>query len=393
MRNLFKIPSIFFLILSLGSCDPIFANTKVPAKDVTASGFTGHLSGDTDVQGALNTIDQFVLPVTFPSAGIAVSTGSAWAASITNNSANWDTAYTDRLKWDGGSAGLVAATARTSLGLGSAALSAASDFLAVGATATNSSGLEGHNAAYFQVAGSYEVTSNKVTSISAGSTDTQYPSAKLLYDQLATKQGTGAYLTAVTADSPLSGAGTSASHLVVDLSSKQAASSILSALAGLTYVSGSPRVIMTGAATFGLDSTTYLTSLAGALLATGATTGATSQPQVFTDGYYSPEVTDTVVAGAVTVNWATSLNHYIVLGNGVNTITMINPAAIAGYRLILKQPASGAAGTVTFSPVPKANRGTLPTLTTANNSLDVIYLNYSTAAGSIYWVSPLSDVR
>ena len=66
--------------------------------------------------------------------------------------------------------------------------------------------------------------------------------------------------------------------------SYQTASSILSALAGLTYVSGSPRVIMTGAATFGLDSTTYLTSLAGALLATGATTGATSQAQVFTNG-------------------------------------------------------------------------------------------------------------
>jgi hypothetical protein len=31
--------------------------------------------------------------------------------------ANWDTAYTDRLKWDGGSTGLVAATGRASLGL------------------------------------------------------------------------------------------------------------------------------------------------------------------------------------------------------------------------------------------------------------------------------------
>lgn len=35
-----------------------------------------------------------------------------------------------------------------------------------------------------------EVLSNKVTSISGSSTDTQYPSAKLVYDQLATKQAT-----------------------------------------------------------------------------------------------------------------------------------------------------------------------------------------------------------
>ena len=52
----------------------------------------------------------------YPEAGIALSTGSTWASSITNNSANWNTAFTDRLKWDGGSTGLVAVTGRTSLG-------------------------------------------------------------------------------------------------------------------------------------------------------------------------------------------------------------------------------------------------------------------------------------
>jgi len=52
----------------------------------------------------------------YPDAGIALSTGSSWASSITNNSANWNTAYSDRLKWDGGSTGLTAATGRTSLG-------------------------------------------------------------------------------------------------------------------------------------------------------------------------------------------------------------------------------------------------------------------------------------
>lgn len=38
------------------------------------------------------------------------------------SSTDWTTAYTDRLKWDGGSTGLTAATGRTSLGLGSMAL-------------------------------------------------------------------------------------------------------------------------------------------------------------------------------------------------------------------------------------------------------------------------------
>lgn len=53
----------------------------------------------------------------YPSSGIPTSTGSAWGTSIPNNSSNWDTAYSERLRWDGGSTGLNAATARTSLGL------------------------------------------------------------------------------------------------------------------------------------------------------------------------------------------------------------------------------------------------------------------------------------
>ena len=52
----------------------------------------------------------------YPEAGIALSTGTTWTTSITNNSSNWNTAFTDRLKWDGGSTGLTPSTGRTSLG-------------------------------------------------------------------------------------------------------------------------------------------------------------------------------------------------------------------------------------------------------------------------------------
>jgi hypothetical protein len=58
----------------------------------------------------------------YPGAGIALSSGSAWSGSIADNSSNWNTAYSDRMKWDGGSSGLTAATGRTSLGLGTAAV-------------------------------------------------------------------------------------------------------------------------------------------------------------------------------------------------------------------------------------------------------------------------------
>lgn len=52
----------------------------------------------------------------YPEAGIALSTGTTWTTSIPNNSSNWNTAFSDRFKWDGGNTGLVAATGRTSLG-------------------------------------------------------------------------------------------------------------------------------------------------------------------------------------------------------------------------------------------------------------------------------------
>lgn len=70
----------------------------------------------------------------YPPVGIAVSTGTAWGPSITDNSANWNTAFLDRMKWDGGSSGLNAATGRTSLGLGTAALANSGDFAAASHT-------------------------------------------------------------------------------------------------------------------------------------------------------------------------------------------------------------------------------------------------------------------
>ena len=63
-------------------------------------------------------------------------------AYVTASSSNWNTAYTDRLKWDGGVTGLTAATGRTSLGLGDAAVLASSTwttplFVSTNYTATN----------------------------------------------------------------------------------------------------------------------------------------------------------------------------------------------------------------------------------------------------------------
>jgi len=59
-----------------------------------------------------------VMDSDFGSEGLMKRGATAGSYSIvTDNSGNWDTAYTDRMKWDGGSTGLNAATGRASLGL------------------------------------------------------------------------------------------------------------------------------------------------------------------------------------------------------------------------------------------------------------------------------------
>lgn len=106
----------------------------------------------------------------------------------------------------------------------------------------------------------------------------------------------------------------------------------------------------------------------------------TSAESIPITSYYSPLKTDTVVSGAVTVDFYDGNSHYIVLGNGANTITLSNPDSGANYKIYLKQPASGAAGTVTFSPVPLWPSGIAPTLTVTNSALDIVYLGYDGTA-------------
>jgi len=54
-------------------------------------------------------------PIT-TSGTLALSLTAGYSIPTTASQTNWDTAYTDRSKWDGGSTGLIAATGRTSLG-------------------------------------------------------------------------------------------------------------------------------------------------------------------------------------------------------------------------------------------------------------------------------------
>ena len=105
------------------------------------------------------------------------------------------------------------------------------------------------------------------------------------------------------------------------------------------WASGTPFVKMTAAGTFALDTNTYLTSLSGALLATGATTGATSQAQVFTDGVtlsnlssYSGNLASIGSGGALSDSGIAASN--VPLLNAANTFTATNTFNNATYSAL-----------------------------------------------------------
>ena len=98
----------------------------------TAGGFPSVKSGsivnaDIDASAAIaqSKLVDIVNADVGASAAIATSKLSGAVTSIASHglsTSNWDTAYTDRNKWDGGATGLTAATGRTSLGLGTSAI-------------------------------------------------------------------------------------------------------------------------------------------------------------------------------------------------------------------------------------------------------------------------------
>ena len=109
------------------------AGLKYPTADGTANQViktdgAGNLSWATASTGSVTSVAMTVptglsvsgTPIT-SSGTLAVTLTAGYSIPTTTSQSNWDAAYTQRLQWDGGSTNLVAATGRTSLGLGSAA--------------------------------------------------------------------------------------------------------------------------------------------------------------------------------------------------------------------------------------------------------------------------------
>lgn len=113
--------------------------------------------------------------------------------------------------------------------------------------------------------------------------------------------------------------------------------------------------------------------------------GSSSDPLFATTGlvftsWNSPITTD-VDGATITFNLATSNWHQVQLG-GNRTLALSNPTTGQQFTLIIQQPSSGGANTVTWFSGILWPAGVVPTLTTTNSKRDVF--TFSTIGSGVY---------
>ena len=99
----------------------------------------------------------------------------------------------------------------------------------------------------------------------------------------------------------------------------------------------------------------------------------------------------TPLAGT-TIDWNNGNIQYIQLASGANTLSLSNPKSGATYILQVKQPSSGAAGTITYPTSVKYPGGSKPTLTTDNDAVDIITLIYN-GTTTHYYANATLDLK
>jgi hypothetical protein len=218
-------------------------------------------------------------PVT-TSGTLAIAFDTGYALPTTAKQTEWDSAYTDRLKWDGGATGLDASTGRTSLGLGTAATTDATAYATAAQGALADTALQ----SYTETDPVYVASSWYSTTNNASNWDTAY--------------GWGNHASA----------GYALDNAVVKLTGDQTVAGVKTFSSTITgSISGNAGTVTNGVVTTGsYADPTWITSLAGSKVSGNISGNAAN-------------VTGTVaVANGGT--GATTLTGYL-KGNGTSTVT------------------------------------------------------------------------
>ena len=175
--------------------------------------------------------------------------GTAIADDHIASAATWNTASTDRLKWDGGTTGLNQSTGRTSLGLGTVATTAASDY------ATSAQGTKADSAQQPPSEGAFangDKTKLDAIEASADVTDTtNVTSAGALMDSEVTnltqvKAFDSTDYVKTTTDQTIAGNKTFSGDILIDSALPRLEMKLNGSTAGYVTISGGNNQIVTG---------------------------------------------------------------------------------------------------------------------------------------------------
>jgi hypothetical protein len=263
------------IIFNSGASATSFITAPVTANHFlkwTGSAFTWDVAGAGSVSSVAMTVPTGLVvsgsPIT-SSGTLAVTFDTGYSIPTTASQSNWDTAYNDRLKWDGGATGLNAGTGRTSLGgttvgqnLFTLANPSAITFPRFNADNTVSA----LNDSDFRTAIGAGTGNGTVTSITAGT-----------------------YLTGGTI--------TSTGTLAVDATSANTASKVVARDSSGNFSAGTVTAALNGNASTATTATNVAGGAAGSLVYQTAS-GSTSTLALGTQGYM-------LRAGATAPEWAT----------------------------------------------------------------------------------------
>ena len=132
---LFVLGGLLFSGVAYGVTTQTFVN-PIPDANISSS-------ATWNAKITTSSISESITGIDYNNATGVFSQTAGYEITKTASSTNWNTAYDDRLKWDGGATGLVAATGRTSLGLTDTATTASSSFAKSSLGLTAGSGLTG----------------------------------------------------------------------------------------------------------------------------------------------------------------------------------------------------------------------------------------------------------